>query len=372
MSGEELKLPQYEGLDIQHLQRLFDNMSECYKLFWFQALIELSQEGDGVLTYEQLIHRMIANAWYMVSEYKLNLGPADTLEALVRRANEISGLKSGETPEKIIETIDSLKDPILKKQMQTLTLNVPYRLLAPFLPYRATNWGMGNAALAEYLNQEAKLIYTFEKIAGLNSVIRIKPEWLRYIRENYGILLGWTRYNMIEYLQRRNPNVPGLSSKLSPPQERDLAKVQGLWKKLANVMEVRDIYGGLVLTSKDLSIDHFVPWSYVTHDELWNLSPTTKSINSQKSNRLPEWDIYFERLSALEYQAYRAVWEHDEIRKAYDACLKENVNSEEVKTKLFLRQNLTPQEYAGRLEEILLPVYNAARNQGFDEWTYTA
>ncbi|MBE5919975.1 MAG: hypothetical protein E7272_09045 [Pseudobutyrivibrio ruminis] len=26
---------------------------------------------------------------------------------------------------------------------------------------------------------------------------------------------------------------------------------------------------------KDISIDHFVPWSYVAHDEMWNLNPTT-------------------------------------------------------------------------------------------------
>jgi len=52
---------------------------------------------------------------------------------------------------------------------------------------------------------------------------------------------------------------------------------------------------------KDISIDHFVPWSYVAHDEMWNLNPTTKSINSFKSNKLPDWNTYFKRLAMLEY-----------------------------------------------------------------------
>ena len=58
-----------------------------------------------------------------------------------------------------------------------------------------------------------------------------------------------------------------------------------------------------MLTDKDISIDHFVPWSYVAHDEFWNLSPTTRSINSSKSNNLPKWDIYFPKLSELQFKA---------------------------------------------------------------------
>lgn len=56
----------------------------------------------------------------------------------------------------------------------------------------------------------------------------------------------------------------------------------------------------------------YIPWSYVAHDELYNLTPTTKNVNSSKSNRLPTF--------------YK------------------------------------------NLEEILHPVYNSAKNMGFPEW----
>ena len=52
----------------------------------------------------------------------------------------------------------------------------------------------------------------------------------------------------------------------------------------------------LELVDQKISVDHFVPWQYVAHDELWNLHPTTKSINSSKSNNLPVWDRYFSQL----------------------------------------------------------------------------
>ena len=128
-----MNLPQYKNLDTQHLQRLFDNMSECYKLFWFQAIVDAVVEGNEIITYDDLVNDMIANAWYMVSEYKLNLGPADTLESLVHYAYKISGLKSSEKKEVIIETIKGLNDKELNRRKRTLTYNVPYRLQAPFL-----------------------------------------------------------------------------------------------------------------------------------------------------------------------------------------------------------------------------------------------
>ena len=74
-----MNLPSQENLDTVHLQRLFDNMSECYKLFWFQAIVEEVYAGKRTLQYNDLINNMIADAWYMVTEYRLNLGPADTL-----------------------------------------------------------------------------------------------------------------------------------------------------------------------------------------------------------------------------------------------------------------------------------------------------
>ena len=62
-----MQLPYSEKLDIAHFSRLFDNKSECYKLFWFQAIVSRIMQGKNVFTYEELINEMIADAWYMVT-----------------------------------------------------------------------------------------------------------------------------------------------------------------------------------------------------------------------------------------------------------------------------------------------------------------
>ena len=88
-----MQLPHSDILDIAHFSRLFDNKSECYKLFWFQAIARKIKEGQKTITFEALIDEMIADAWYMVLEYRLNLGPNDALERVVHRLGEISNMK---------------------------------------------------------------------------------------------------------------------------------------------------------------------------------------------------------------------------------------------------------------------------------------
>lgn len=363
-----MTFPSYKNLDTAHLNRLFDNMSECYKIFWFQAVVDTVMEGKLTASYDDLINRMIADAWYMVNEYRLNLGPRDNLEALVHYAGDLTGLKSSEKRDKIIETIEICSDPELMKYKRVLTSNVPYRLQAPFMPeMKGTDWEGGQLKVAERINEYNNTIYSFNSVSGLSSRISISEDWAEYIKTNYEIISGWIKYNLITYLQRRNPSVPGIPNKLEPPQERKLEDVKKLWKAIAEIAPVRDIYGNIEIDGASISIDHFVPWSYVAHDELWNLSPTTRSINSSKSNRLPRWDLYFERLFRLEYQAYSLSWQNYSIHELYNKCLLEHCNSDDVHRRLY-RSGISESEYRSNLESIIIPVYNAASNLGFEEW----
>lgn len=82
-----MQLPYSPQLNIQYLGRLFVHTSECYKLFWFQSILSKLETGKESVTFEELVDEMIADAWYMVTEYHLNLGPKDNLEAVVSLTN---------------------------------------------------------------------------------------------------------------------------------------------------------------------------------------------------------------------------------------------------------------------------------------------
>lgn len=192
-----------------------------------------------------------------------------------------------------------------------------------------------------------------------------------YIQRNQEIIRGWLEYNMILYLQRRNPSVPGIADKLMPPQERKLEKVKKYWKLILTLEPVQEIYSGKILTEKDISIDHFVPWSYVAHDEMWNLNPTTKSINSSKSNNLPDWDTYFEKLARQEYRSYELMWKYDKVHDEFEKCAKEHINNDVVRYRVY-REGLEYPVFAEELKSIILPVYQSAQNCGFRKWQYQA
>lgn len=366
-----MQLPYSDQLNIAALSRLFDNKSECYKLFWFQAILGEVCAGKSAVLYEDLIDEMIADAWYMVTEYHLNLGPRDTLEKTVDYIYQTTGMLPSVKKQDILIWLKNCEDPAVIEFKRKLTLNVPYRLQAPFFEgFRNDTWKCGTKELASRINRQKRLMYYFDIVSGLQTVIHIDPDWAVYLKENQEILRGWIQYNMILYLQRRNPSVPGISDKLYPPQERKLEKVKKYWKLLSELESFHEIYGGTELTKNNISIDHFVPWSYVAHDEFWNLHPTTKSINSSKSNNLPDWEHYFPRLADLEYHSYRMIWTYDKVRAEFQKCAREHLNSPEIEHRLY-RPGLEQSEFKLQLSEVIYPVYQSAKNCGFRRWEYS-
>ena len=186
---------------------------------------------------------------------------------------------------------------------------------------------------------------------------------------NQEIIKGWLRYHIIIYLQKRNPSVPGIADKLYPPQERKLEKVKKYWKLLLTLQPIYEIYWHIPLADKEISIDHFVPWSYVAHDEFWNLHPTTRSINSSKSNNLPDWNIYFPQLARLEYMSYELIWKYDTVHNEFEKCAREHLNDDTVRRRIYHKGH-DFLSFSGELEEIVQPVYQSARNCGFKGWIY--
>ena len=327
-------------------------------------------EGSRKVSYEELVDEMIADAWYMVTEYHLNLGPRDTLESLVRYLQEVSQIRSSEKKENIIRYLRNCNDKEVLRRKRVLTKNVPYRIQAPFMNnIKGKEWDVSENELIARINTESRLMYYFDELKGMRTNIIISQDWFSYIHKNQEIVKGWLQYRMIIYLQRRNPSVPGIADKLYPPQERKLEKIQKYWKVVLSLQPVTEIYGHQQLSEKDISIDHFVPWSYVAHDEFWNLNPTTKSINSSKSNYLPDWNIYFPQLAEIEYLSYEMLWKYETVHKEFEKCAREHLNNDEIRRKVY-REGLSFPEFASALEEVIQPIYISAKNCGFKNWIY--
>ena len=371
-----MQLPYSEELNIGYLSKLFENTTNCYKFFWFQAIL---RKMDGVrsrFTFDELINEMIADAWYMVTEYHLRLGPlgiTDNLEEVVKYIHEKYGFAPAEKREKILEFLQEVEDKRIIKYKSDLTLNVPYRLQVPFydeINIARSMWNGSKKILISEINRQKRLIYYFARISGLRTIIEVDEVWTEYLLKHKEILKGWTQLKLIQYLQNKNPSVPGIADKIETPISRDIERVRKYWKLIIQIDPfLRDIYGDILLKDEKISVDHFVPWQYVAHDELWNLHPTTKSINSSKSNSLPLWELYFSSLGEIEYRAYELKNQNETLAREFQKIAPYHLNNQQIRNQLYA-EGLDKNSFIERLEHVVKPVYESAQMSGFREWVY--
>jgi len=240
-------IPFDEKLNIGVLSKVFERkrISNCYKYFWFQAILENIVEDKVVFTYDEILNQMIEDAWYMVTEFKLRLGPCNTTDNL--------------------------------------------------------------------------------------------EEVVKYIHSKSNISSTAKRGSVIQYLKENTDP------------------------------KIKEIYQKVSLKDKPISIDHFVPWQYLSHDELWNLSPTTKNINSMKGNQLPNLYEDFERLAELQHKALMMCNDYEIVRHKFKICLDYHVNSTEIRNSLY-QPDIDLPSYRERLYNVIQPVYDSAKMGGFTEW----
>lgn len=190
--------------------------------------------------------------------------------------------------------------------------------------------------------------------------LEINKAWFNYLYKHQVIIEGWIKFKLVRYLQVKNPSVPSIIFKLEASQKRKLNKATKFWKELIQNYEIKDIYTGEILTVESMSIDHFIPWSFVLHDELWNLIPTSKSTNSSKNNRLPNLDEHLENLINLLYFAFNTTIKSGEIKKLEDFL---HVNGIQL-------IKMPKEEFNDLLEKTIKPLHQLAYNQGFSMWNY--
>ena len=57
-----MQLPYSDELNIGYLSRLFDNTTNCYKFFWFQAILSRLDETHTKLSFEELLNEMTCSS----------------------------------------------------------------------------------------------------------------------------------------------------------------------------------------------------------------------------------------------------------------------------------------------------------------------
>ena len=268
-------------LNIENFIHMLDDPTECYKFYWLDSIMILISKGVVDITFDDVISGMIADAWYSVTEYHLRLGTKDangnsvnSIERAVNKLDELGILEHDADRGTVLEAIKR-NAAIIHDEKYQISKNVPYRLLSSFLTDVGGNdrmWDQRTRLIAyiQQISKSACMPYTIGTERGLLKRVFLDSTWRRFLQDNMVSIRGWIQMKKIKYLQDRNPGVPGIVYKLEPENEkqRKLQNVRKLWAEIADIVTIRDIYSDKNLNDLDYEIDHFVPWSYTTNDEM--------------------------------------------------------------------------------------------------------
>ncbi|NMG59345.1 helix-turn-helix domain-containing protein [Geitlerinema sp. P-1104] len=324
-------LPLSHQVNVAALSRLFAETTNSYKFLFFMSLLDILRrrnfETQDPIRFEDLIIEMLANAWYPHAYFRLSLGTQDKiaqkLDALDLEISEPI-LKFTDTDKTLLREAIAAQD--LRDIIRHFRRYVPFRLIIPFLDeelkLKGVSRSRGNEldvampAIANQYFESRKPLYCFDSESYKDcQAIIVHPDWADYLELHLAIITGWVSWHWLNYVQRRNPNTPGVVNKLFVPQKREsLEKQTQYWNEVLKVKPIECIYSGQTLTlgSDDLSLDHYLPWSFVAHNQLWNLIPVSQSVNSSKSNNLPAQQ-YFSKFVDLQYQGICIT--HDTVKE---------------------------------------------------------
>lgn len=373
----------YNTLDIEGFSKMMNSPSYCYKFYWLEAIVQLISANKTEATYDEIINKMISNAWYPVLEFHIHLSGIygegiikDNLEKAVLRLQGISNLANNASDVEIINKLhEASDDKELSDYKKELTKNVPYKSLSGFANRGTERIDLDSSAgrMMAYYNRlsqtEILLPYTFNDDKGLNRVITFSHSWIQMIQDNTVSILGWIQLEKVKWLQNNNPEVPGLVYKLAPADEkmRKLSNARRLWDAVLEIAPIMDVFKEEPINAEKYDLDHFIPWSFVMNDELWNLMPMDSSWNSKKSNKLPKWDGFFNRFAGNQFVLYELLFKKPGIHKLYEACYRDNLHSIWANQELYRKGN-SREEFRVILEKNMRPVYDSARRQGYEIW----
>jgi len=356
-----MTIPQSDILSTNRLGRIFSNTVATYKYFWFVSIMQIHAKTDYPrIDVWDIVIRMVANAWYPIHYFRLSFGKSDSLFNIVMELQRITQIPIDANAEEIINVLKGrLEERQIRKQLNTLTLNVPYRFLSPWI-----NTSDDKEMVLRSQTFENGCLYALHK-DGKEFYIELNPIWDAYLHAHYNILVDFAYWNLTLFLQTRNPNVPAIPNKLIRPEVRNsLTKQHNYWDMVMNIGgPIRCIYTNMELHPGNYDLDHFIPWSFVSHDLLWNLIPSDGSINSSKSNNLPDLKIYLPRLAKLQYHSLQIMLRANKEPKVMEDFVSLGYTAREL-------ANMDDEHFREIYERTFNPISQIALNMGFETWKY--
>ncbi len=114
--------------------------------------------------------------------------------------------------------------------------------------------------------------------------IVLNSDTIFFLKKSYELLHKALILEWAKFLEKTN-FTPKLISKIENLGENKRSSL-GKYKKILLEIDTKCFYCNCNLLDNKIHIDHFIPWSYIYDDEIWNLVLSCSSCNLKKSDYL--------------------------------------------------------------------------------------
>ena len=250
-----------------------------YKFALMKFLLDYANQHkeSTQISYITIAEKFLEYYWYQECKYKLKQDfKKKKLPTVIQIIREHCG--TDYIPESYAKYFDKHS-----KKRETMTKEILSKSLHDVIPRLQSN------GVFEFYQH-------FHTLSPSKKKFRLPPKDKRYIiltaeahhffKENYNELSKLLIFEWAKFLERTN-FTPRLISKI---EDLGLQKRNSLTKFRNILLEQTDahcFYCNTPLATKKIHVDHFIPWSYLYEDAIWNLVLSCEACNLKKSDHLP-------------------------------------------------------------------------------------
>ncbi|MDZ5711001.1 HNH endonuclease [Jeotgalibacillus haloalkalitolerans] len=253
-----------------HFNFIFSEKSKnsaSYKYALVKSLLEnlYSVNEKLELTYYQVFESFTEIYWNLVIHHKLSQLNLQQKSARIETVLKESLLKHHLNDQIIFEKIpDQIKIKIVKKVITECK----------------------NDVMGALYGDTQGLIYSFD---NYKRQLKLTPSFYSFMQRFQKVLMYLSNYHLALFLEKYNSgsSTDGLLLKIENVSKRK--SLDKFYLLLASVYQKECFYcGNKIKSRKGNHVDHFIPWSFIQNDQLWNLVIACVKCNTSKNNKLAD------------------------------------------------------------------------------------
>jgi 5-methylcytosine-specific restriction endonuclease McrA len=240
-------------------------MSASYKPTLLAAIVRRIESGEhpsGAISLEALADEYVRMYWSQVVVFRLRHSPRDSAPPVMVKC--ILAAAASSRARRLTDVSEGDRHKLSAEIADVLPINV----LGAF-----------------HSSKPERMAPLYEWKAGQN-YITLPEASIEFVKENAKSLTLIANYFLARFLSKLN-TVPHIVEKV----EGEVTKRESLARYAAELRALGEsscFYCDANLDAGSSAVDHFIPWTFVFEDRLWNLVAACTACNANKSDKLPD------------------------------------------------------------------------------------